>query len=563
MPSLKPSVGSTSALLRTAGSLASSLAANQDEAMRIAFQNNPSDAGLTDYLGYLNTRITHLNSTGSISDNTKAMSMAQTMTTATHTNISYDIANENIQVLAGNATLQDKYNTVVAQYARAVPTGDMPLLQSLETQAYSLNQQIQYQQQTSAAASSTLAKASGTSQAKGEESVATTISADLAKFNTAYAHAGTANAKKVLGDFVTAHKDQFAALGVILKPGVAPNYFDVVSGANQAIFAAHNAAGDAVAPYADDGGQSYYDKAAAVVSNIPTIYGKMNANQLQNAADHPYQFATKLDPDLAGSQSGPGGSQNPQVGYKYDPKQGVVPVVAASPWVNIPNNLNYRLNELGLNVVGNIPKAGQGQNAAIEVTSSKNTPAWLLKAIPSNATTHLFVQPNGDIQFESQGKSGVGIFTATTNNQLYERDGTDGSYKLLGSGPGGANGVSKGTADFNMALFGFSLTSGNATVNNLITEAQTRAAAVTAANAAFAKTMLAIAPPPLPTISIAPPHVTTPSTPNVTVQKPTYTVAPTTTNPQNASTVGLQGTGATKATGISVNNAPNTGGIKV
>lgn len=574
MPSLKPSVGSASSLLRTAGSLASSLASNQDEAMRIAFQNNPSDAQLTDYLGYLKGRIDRLNATGSIVDNTKAMSFAQSMITSTHTNITYDIANENIQVLSGNATLQDKYNTVVAQYARAVPTGDMPLLQSLETQAYSLNQQIQYQAQTSAAASSALAKAASATTSKNEEDMATQVTNDLKKFNTDYSHAGTANGTKVLNDFVKAHKDQFAALGVYFKDGVAPNYFDVVSGANQFIFAKHNAAGDAVAPYATDGGQSFYDKAEAVKNSIPTIYGNMNGNQVLDAANNPNNFHVKLDPDLGAGSSGAGGGTNPQVGYKYDPKLGVVPVRASSPIINVPNNLQYRLQELGLNVIGNIPKAGQGNSAAIEVTSSAaskagpGTPAWLLKAIPSNATTHLFVQPNGDIQFESQGKGGVGIFTVTTNNQLYERDGVDGSYKLLGSAPGGASGVSVNAGSHLGPHGGWgsnqaALKSQNAAVNALIDAAQTREALLTAKNAQIAAQMLTLAPPPLPTISLAPPHVTTPTTPNVAVQRPTYSVAPATTNPQPASNVGLQGTGASNATGISVSNAPSTGGIKV
>lgn len=555
MATLTPSItsGSVSSLIKSASSLASANQTFADNQAAFDFEQNvivdPEGAWET-YSNYLNGRISNLTAIGGPTNGSKAISLTNTLQSAQSKMTSTEITQENIQVMAGNATPTDKYNLIGNEYTRAVANGDLSLAQSLMSQSYSLSQTIQDQQQTSDAAAATLAKASATKEGTAEKDVASSITDDLKAFNTEVAHAGTQDLNKVTSAFVSAHKDQFAALGVVLKPGMKPNYFDVVSGANQAIFAAYNAAGDAVAPYADDGGQSYYDKAAGVVNSIPTIYGNMNANQLTNAANNPNNFATKLDPDLQTSQSGVGGKQNPQVGYKYDPKLGIVPVDAASPWVNVPNNLNYRLQQLGLNVLGNVPKGGQNTNESVEVTASKNTPAWLQKALPSNATTHIFVQPNGDLQFESQTKQGVAIYTATASNQLYARDGETGDYLHLGGQPGGGAGL-KATGPSGMANDGtngangpkLSLSSDFVSVNAITAKAQNlqnKTDQIAAANQAAALAMLPKTVAPLPTISTTPPPVS-PTSPNVQVQKTSYPVAPKTVNPQTQATPNLQG----------------------
>lgn len=542
---------SVSSLLRSANSLAASNQTFADNQAAYNFEQNvitdPEGAWNT-YQTYLKGRISGLNALGGPVNGSKAISLTNTLSAANSKMVSTEITQENIQVMAGNATPTDKYNLINNQYIRAVGNGDLSLAQSLMSQSYSLSQTIQDQAQTSAAAAETLAKAGATKTGTADAGVASTLQKDLAKFNTDYAHAGTANANKVLQDFVTAHKDQYATLGVTLKPGVKPNYFDVVSGTNQAIFAAFNAAGDAVAPFATDGGQSYYDKATGVVGKIPTIYGSMNANQLDQAAANPNQFSTKLDPDLAAAQSGVGGKANPQVGFKYDPKQGIIPVYSTSPWVNVPNNLNYRLQQLGLRVVGNTPGTGTG----VEVGATNKTPGWLQKAIPSNATTHIFIQANGDLQFESQGKGGVGIFTATTNNQLYERDGVTGAYSLLGGQPGGQKGINaagpKATGHNQSSLNGpsLSLNSDFVTPNQLaaqsqkITTQQAQEAATAKANQAAAMALLPKSLPPLPNITIAPPTATT--SPHGDIQPAIYPgAAQTPMNVQPVAPVRLQG----------------------
>lgn len=562
MATLTPPItsGSVSSLIKSANSIAAANQTFEDNQANFNFEQNvildPAGAFAT-YRDYLSGRITNLNSIGGPTNGSKAISLTNTLQGAQSKMTSTRITQENIQVMAGNASPTDKYNLIGDLYTQALGNGDLTLAQSLMSESYTLSQTIQEQQQTSDAAAATLAKASATKEGTAEKDVASSLTDDLKAFNTEVAHAGTQSLDKITSAFVSAHKAQFDALGVVLKPGMKPNYFDIVSGTNQAIFAAYNAAGDAVAPYADDGGQSYYDKATGVVNSIPTIYGSMNANQLTAASNNPNAYAKALDPDLAsaqpGSTTGAGGKENPQVGYRYDPKLGIIPVANASPWVNVPNNLNYRLQQLGLSVVSGTTKggesAGQGVQNGVEVTSSKNTPAWLVKAIPSNATTHIFVQPNGDLQFESQTKQGVAIYTATATNQLYARDGETGDYLHLGGQPGGGAGL-KATSgagrvtgmDGRSAAIRSDFLS-TESVNQLTAKAQNitaQNAKTLATNQAAALAMLPKTIAPLPTISTTPPAVS-PVNPNVQVQKTTYPVAPTTSNPQTQATPKLQG----------------------
>lgn len=580
MPSLRPSVsqgGSVSALLRSASSVASTIQSIQDKAAADAWATSAySDDAYKTYSDYLNRRISTLSTTSAPTDVLKSMTLTDTLRSATKQNTSATITRENIQVMAGNAKLVDKYNVIAGQYVRAVGNGDLTLAQSLMSQAYSVNQSIQYQAQQAQDAATTLAKASGTKTAKGYTDVATSLEKDLVAFNNQYVHAGQKSADKALQTFVDSKKDQLTKLGIILQPGVKPNYFDVVSGVNQAVFQAYNLAGDAAAPYAADGGQSYYDKAANSVSKIPTAYGTMSAVELQNAAANPNNFSYNTSPDYVGQkQGGAGGKQNPQVGYRYDAKTGVQPVIAQTPWITVPKDVLTQVSALHLEIVGDKLESGQGYT----VHATKDTPQYIKDVLPGNSTTAILANPQYDtngkpsgylLQFEADSKTGQGkaVYTVTKDSKgktaLWESSNL--GDRLLGSDPNFNTGQykDKGGKWVNFTPQGsvnsvkgphLSLSSDFTGVNQLISQAQQQQAVTDAATLAAAKAMLPTSIPALPSIApptmVAPPSVA-PAVPSAAklvypsgqIQKPTVNPQQPTVAPGVPGSINLQGAGA-------------------
>lgn len=540
MPSLRPSTsvgGNVSSLLRTAHSLATTAANNADA--QAAFDwggSGYTDPAWSSYSSYLNSRINNLLSSGSATDAAKAQALLGTLRSANRTYVSAGITRENMQVMIGAGSLTDKYNLLVDQFQRANANGDLTLAQSLMSQAYSTYQSIQVQNQTAADAAAANAKAGGQKAAAGFSDAADKLKADLKQFNAATAHAGPDQLNKLSAKFVADHKDQLAAVGVVLKPGMKPNYFDIVGGTVNAIVHIYSNAQDAVAPYASDGGQSFQDKAQSLVNSIPTVFGNMDINQLQQAAANPNAYHLNLDPDMGGGSSGAGGGANPQTGFRYDAKLGVVPARADTPWVVAPTNLSNRAAALGLKIIGT--NSGNG----IEVSSTKDTPNWILKTVPSNSTTHLFMQPNGDIQLESTAVGGAKIYTITTHNQLYARDET--GYHLIGGEQGSEykaanspNGGRPGNPSLSMNGPHLSLSSDFAGVNKIVEQAQATQALVSAETKAAAAAMLSLPAPALPNIVLPPapalPKINVTPTPAVKSTVPTF-------NPQTPSGPALQ-----------------------
>lgn len=158
MASLSPSTdigGSASSLVRSAASLTSQIQAYNDSLQAFQYQNSAyTDDSFSSYKTYLQDRIDALSSSGSVADASKALTLTKTLEAATKSNISAGIQRENIQIMAGNASLTDKYNLVAGQFQRAIANGDLTLAQSLESQAYSINQSIKYQAQQAASATS-------------------------------------------------------------------------------------------------------------------------------------------------------------------------------------------------------------------------------------------------------------------------------------------------------------------------------------------------------------------------------------------------------------------------
>lgn len=574
MASLRPSTnvggGSVSSLIRSANSIQASVTANQDAIASSNFDIDHSDASFQEYASYLNGRISKLLSTGSIVDNTRAISMQNKLISAQRANVSFNIKNASIAVMAGQGSLTDKYNLLSSYYAQAAANGDVDLAQSLESQAYSTYQQIQYQKQTAADAAASLAKSSGSSTSTAEKGVANALIQGLQKFNNDFAHSGNKTAQKTLDDYVKSITPQLNALGVYLKPGMTLNAYSVAQGVAQAVNQAYTLAHDAVAPYDPAAADSIAQTAASFLGmdgqggKIPTLAGNMAATTLEQAIVNPHMFSYSADPEFQGNKQSKGfANQNPQTGYKYDYTKdsngnpvGVVPVFSQQAWVNVPMKINDVAQKLGLQIVAS-GDSTLGNNA-IQVAAKKDSPDWVKKILgDGNQTTHLIEDQNGNINFEASSSSGKGLgkFLIQGNisggkYNVYEWSGNGYTHITevggLGFNKGGPGNINVGNSPHIMpnghpdilgGTFGNLNNFGG--VNSLVANAgikqeQLRQQQIAEANAAAARAMLAYTPPPLPNISTAPPA----PTPNIaqpartSVAMPTYPVAPKTVNPQ-------------------------------
>lgn len=187
MPSLTSSFnvgsGSASSLVKAASTLTNQLNAYKDAQAKAAFEFDHSDASYQTYSSYLTDRISQLQSTGSIADATKAITMHDQLLQAQSSNASFNITNASIAVMDGQATPQDKLQVITDLFEQSQQTGDVNLSQSLENKAYSLQQTIEQQAQTASDAAHTLAKAQGDKEGSATAAVATQIEQALFTIN--------------------------------------------------------------------------------------------------------------------------------------------------------------------------------------------------------------------------------------------------------------------------------------------------------------------------------------------------------------------------------------------
>lgn len=402
-------MASTSSLLKSAASIRNTLATYQDSLMAYEYSNSAyTDTAYKAYSEYLRSRIGSLSTSGSISDASKALTLTKALDSAGKQNISATIQRENIQVLSGNATLTDKYNVISQEFVRAQANGDMTLAQTLEGQAYSLNQTIQQQNQASNTANAA-------NNGKSWADTATGFQKALDKFNTDYVNAGEKSGGKVIADFVKSIEPDLTKAGVHLQDGAQPSYFDIVDGVNRAIYKSYQNASTVVTPYDSTAAQNYADKANNAITSISTIYGKMDAQQLAQAQSTPGMFSYKEDPQyVQHNPNDASGRMNPQTGYQMT-QNGIQATFNANPWLDIPNDLNNQIQSLKLRVV---TKAGNG----IEVTATDQSPQWMKQILGGNATTHILSDANGQLQFEADSQSGQGkaIYTIAKDNTVWE-----------------------------------------------------------------------------------------------------------------------------------------------
>lgn len=558
---LKLGTGSVSSLIKSANSLQTQLANYQDQTQAFEYQNSAyTDDAFSSYSTYLNGRIKTLQGTGTLADASKALTLTKTLEAAMKSNVSASIQRENIQILSGNASKQDKYNLISSQYVRAVNNGDLTLAQSLESQAYSLSQSIQYDQQQAANAAATLASSSASKEASGEQHVATQLEVALKQFNQDYAASGQKGQQKALKDFVNSPvvQQQLKTLGVSLPKGATPNYFDVVEGVMHGIYQAHSLAALAEEPYNPDTAQTYADAANAIVTGekkYGTLSGNLSLQDVQQASTAlaSGQLAYNATTGGFGTASIPTPQGATASGFKFVPNQGVQVQLSPNAFKAASPQLAAELNSLGLQY--NPTTNGQTQGEEVQVTSK--SPDWLRKLVPVNTLINVFQVKNPTtgqnmIQFKADSSGGPGssvysIIQDASGKHALAEEGQQGS--IIHGGDYGFNSSQQpashtsflsrlGSMIGNSASSLFGHFSGNASAQDLLSGATQFQ--IAQANAKAAAAMLAYKPSPLPNISIpqvAPPPAIKPSpTPNsrITINPfPNQSITPKTVNPQS------------------------------
>jgi len=136
-------MASTSALLKSAASRKAAIQAEQNRIVDMEWSLSAKTAD--DY----NTYVAHYQEIAKSARSTDALTYMNKVTSARKAYISNELQRSSINVLEGNATNDDKLNSLVGFYSQAVDAGDMDLAQSLRLQVDNLYQTIQTQKQAS------------------------------------------------------------------------------------------------------------------------------------------------------------------------------------------------------------------------------------------------------------------------------------------------------------------------------------------------------------------------------------------------------------------------------
>lgn len=465
------------------------------------------------YQTYLNSRISTLQTTGSITDAQKALTLTRTLTSAVHSNVTADIQRENIQIMAGNASLTDKYNVIVTQYQRAMSIGDLSLAQQLESQAYSVSQSIQYQAQQAEAAGKALSSANVSAQGN----IATSLDNSLKQLNNDVKNLGVKDLNKVTQSWVGKNKGVLQSMGVIIPEGAQPNYFNIVEGIQAAKYNALVLKAQLQAPTNPTAAQNTAYQASFIkngATKIQTLGGALTLQEIQQAAQDPSMFA----------YDNPSGTykKTSQVGYQYINGQ-VAPEYSGIVGDARRNQIYFlnpvqtaNLTNLGLNFTMN-KNGTTGDGVQVQLT--ENSPQWLRGLLGENGIAKAFTDKAGNIQFEGPSSSGDGmsyytLLTVGGLNGIFEHS-PDGSSRLAG----GNYGFDAGAAQL---LVNFGLQ------QQYKIQLQTKAE-----QAAQAAQLKLSTPQPLPQINITPPAPVTATQP-IQNTLSTQSIQPT-FNPQPAS----------------------------
>jgi len=435
---------SASSLVKSAATLTNELNTYNDTINKITYENSAKTASdLQVYQQYLQGRISTLGSSGSITDATKAANLSQEIISATHGNISADIQRENISIMAGNATPQDKLNLIESQFTRALSIGDQALGQTLESQAYSLQQTIQVNAQTAANAAATLAKSGASTTAAGQQNVAIQLQNNLDQLNKDVGAGGVAKLNGSLKSWVTANKAQFTTLAnAATDPGVKasilkainssqPNYQDIVNGVGSAMITAHYLAYQSELPVDPATAQGYLDSAQKLANGtttISTLAGSMTLQDIQNWQANPSMFVPTENANKGvltftyGDNSKAAGSSAIS-GYKFN-AQGQVTAnfTGAATGSALPQQqvgkVNQALQKLGVSFKQVTSTTDLSNGIAVQFTGS--VPKWLQPVTggQQNLKTNVYVQPNGALELATLDANGKGhVYSVATDNR--------------------------------------------------------------------------------------------------------------------------------------------------
>lgn len=182
---------SASSLVKSAQSLTNEIATYNDTVQSLTFENSSkTSADLQAYSTYLNGRIGTLQSTGTITDATKALNMQQTLISASHSSASADIQRSTIAVLDGQGTSDDKLQALGTAYQQLYSLGDLSAAQSYEEQYYSFSQTVQAQKQAAASALATAASSASSKYLSVVDAAVSGIKGNIANANAAFAAQG-------------------------------------------------------------------------------------------------------------------------------------------------------------------------------------------------------------------------------------------------------------------------------------------------------------------------------------------------------------------------------------
>lgn len=440
---------STSSLVRSATSLQNEISSYNDSLAAYQYELSPKTSeDFASYQNYLTGRINNLQSSGSITDAQKALTLTRTLTSAVHSNVSADIQRENIQVMSGQGTLQDKYNTIVGQYTRAMSIGDLSLAQSLESQAYSVSQSIQYQAQQSAQAGAALAKAQTESNIYAQNGIQSSLDEGLKTLNNDIQHVGAKNLNKAVSAWVDTNREFLQSTGVVIPQGAQPNYFDLVKGVQTAKYNSLVLEAQAKAATDPNGAKAVMAQAYNLrtsATKIGTLGGSLTMEQVNQAAQDPSMFAFD---NATGTYK-----MTTQTGYQYidgniaPTFSGIVDQAKSNQIYFLNANQTANLSNLGLTFTahehkgtGTSDPTGLVTGSGVTVQLSENSPQWLRSLLGENGQTKAFTDKAGNIQFEGPSSTGQGMsyYTLLTVGGLsgvFEHM-ADGTTKLAGGNYG-------------------------------------------------------------------------------------------------------------------------------
>lgn len=289
--------GSASSLIKSATTLQNELATYEDDSQKIAFENSGyTDAAFTTYSNYLNSRISTLSSSGTVEDQIKAQTMQQEVVTATHSNISFHIQQDNIQLMSSGisgtaAGYYQKMQVLQGQYQTATSIGDTTLADSLMNQYYSASQSYQSALQTAADSAATLASTNATT----EKEVTTNLDGALKTLNDTVKAGGNMNT--AITSWVNTNKTTLNALGVVLPQNAAPNYWNIVNGVVGAKYTAYNLLSSMYSSTDPQASLTYSGDATSLFNGettVSTLAGSLNAQQIAQAEVDPNMFTTNV-----------------------------------------------------------------------------------------------------------------------------------------------------------------------------------------------------------------------------------------------------------------------------